>query len=91
MTADNDENDMTKQMSDVLSRLETRLDDMEKGEKPDFLKDKDEKGDKDDKKKEADEDTTEVTKTEEYSDIITSDYLNWMERRSRYIGCSCTL
>ena len=79
MTADNDENDMTKQMSDVLSRLETRLDDMEKGEKPDFLKDKDEKGDKDDKKKEADEDTTEVTKTEEYSDIITSDYLNWME------------
>ena len=76
---ENDENDMTKQMSDVLSRLETRLDDMEKGEKPDFLKDKDEKGDKDDKKKEVDAETTEVAKADEYADIITSDYLNWME------------
>jgi len=78
MTAENDENDMTKQMSDVLSRLETRLDDMEKGEKPAFLEGKDDDK-KDDKKKEADAETTEVTKTEEYSDIITSDYLNWME------------
>jgi len=78
MTAENDENDMTKQMSDVLSRLETRLDDMEKGEKPAFLEGKDDDK-KDDKKKEADAETTEVTKTEEYADIITSDYLNWME------------
>jgi HK97 family phage prohead protease len=77
MTTENDENDMTKQMSDVLSRLETRLDDMEKGKKPAFLEGKDE-DEKDDKKKDADTETTEVTKTE-YSDIITSDYLNWME------------
>lgn len=77
MTTENDENDMTKQMSDVLSRLETRLDDMEKGKKPAFLEGKDE-DEKDDKKKDADTETTEVAKTE-YSDIITSDYLNWME------------
>ena len=79
MTTENDDNEMTKQMSDVLSRLETRLDDMEKGKMPDFLKDKDDDDKKDDKKKEADtEESTEVAKTE-YSDIITSDYLNWME------------
>ena len=78
MTETEDNNDMTKQLGDVLSRLETRLDDMEKGEKPAFLEGKDDKddGDKDDKKKEA---TEEVEKSEEYSDVITSDYLNWME------------
>jgi len=77
MTTENNDEDMTKQMSDVLSRLETRLDDMEKGKKPAFLEGKDE-DEKDDKKKDEDTETAEVTKTE-YSDIITSDYLNWME------------
>ena len=38
--------DMTKQLGDVLTRLEGRLDDMEKGEKPAFLEGKDEKKDK---------------------------------------------
>jgi HK97 family phage prohead protease len=80
MTTENDENDMTKQMGDVLSRLESRLDDMEKGKKPAFLENMDDKDDKkddkDDKKKDED---SEVTKTDEYADIITSDYLNWME------------
>ena len=82
MTTENDENDMTKQLGDVLTRLESRLDDMEKGEKPAFLegKDKDDDDKKDDKKKEA-ADTTEepVEKSNEFSDVITSDYLNWME------------
>ena len=53
MTEEND--DMMKQMSDVLSRLEGRLDSMEKGEVPKGLKehmeDKKDDGDKDDKEK----------------------------------------
>ena len=81
MTTENDENDMTKQLGDVLTRLESRLDDMEKGEKPAFLEGKDDDDKKDDKKKEAAEETTEepVEKSDEFSDVITSDYLNWME------------
>jgi len=81
MTTENDENDMTKQLGDVLTRLESRLDGMEKGEKPAFLEDKKDDDDKkDDKKKEAAEITEEpVEKSNEFSDVITSDYLNWME------------
>ena len=80
-TETEDSNDMTKQLGDVLSRLESRLDGMEKGEKPAFLEGKDEKKDKDDEKKSGDavEETTEVEKSAEYSDVISSDYLNWME------------
>ena len=79
MTAETENEDMTKQLGDVLSRLEGRLDDMEKGKKPAFLEDKDEKKDKDDEKKsEEAEESTEVEKSE-YSDVISSDYLNWME------------
>ena len=83
MTAETEnDNDMMKQLGDVLSRLEGRLDDMEKGEKPAFLKDKDEK---DEDKKEKSEVVADaapeatVEKSEEYSDVITSNYLNWME------------
>ena len=81
MTTENDENDMTKQLGDVLTRLESRLDGMEKGEKPAFLEDKKDDDDKtDDKKNEAAETTEEpVAKSNEFSDVITSDYLNWME------------
>ena len=74
------DNEMMKQLGDVLSRLEGRLDDMEKGEKPAFL-DKE----KDEDKKEKSEDVAEaapeesVEKADEYSDVITSNYLNWME------------
>jgi len=86
-----DNNDMTKQLGDVLTRLEGRLDDMEKGEKPAFLKDKEEK---DDDKKDMDKDKKdksepvegEVEKSEEYSDVITSDYLNWMEDTLKSAG-----
>lgn len=72
-----EENDMMKQMSDVLSRLDSRLDSMEKGDKPEFLEEKKDDS-KDEKKKEAVEEVS-VEKSEEYADIITSDYLNWME------------
>ena len=83
MTAEDNNEDMTKQLGDVLSRLESRLDDMEKGEKPAFLEDKkdDDKKDHDKDKKDKSEDAPvegEVEKSE-YSDVITSDYLNWME------------
>ena len=81
MTAEDNNEDMTKQLGDVLTRLEGRLDDMEKGDKPAFLEGKDEK-DKDDEKKSEDaveETTDEVEKSTEYSDVISSDYLNWME------------
>ena len=87
MTEDNE--DMTKQLGDVLNRLEGRLDDMEKGSMPpalkEAIKDKAESsGDKkeddakkaDDKDKKEDKDDKEKS---EFSDIITSDYLDWME------------
>ena len=86
MTEEND--DMMKQMSDVLSRLEGRLDSMEKG-MPEGLKEhmKEKEGkdaeDKDDKEKAMDEKKDDETKKDveksEFSDVITSDYLNWME------------
>ena len=79
------EDDTMNQMTDVLSRLETRLDSMEKGEKPAFLDDKkdeskDKEAAKDDKKK---EETVEKT---DFSDVITSDYLNWMEDTLKSAG-----
>ena len=85
MTEEND--DMMKQMSDVLSRLEGRLDSMEKGEMPAALKeaiaDKKDSGKdaKDDKEKAADkkDDKEKDVEKSDYSDVITSEYLNWME------------
>jgi HK97 family phage prohead protease len=89
MTEENDD-DMMKQMSDVLTRLEGRLDSMEKG-MPEGLKEhmeskKDSKDEaKDDKEKaymkgdDEKKDEDDKKKSEEFSDVITSDYLNWME------------
>ena len=87
MTEEND--DMMKQMSDVLSRLEGRLDSMEKG-MPEGLKEhmesKKESKDKDEAKDDAekamdkkDDKKEEDVEKSEFSDVITSDYLNWME------------
>jgi len=95
MTDEND--DMMKQMSDVLSRLEGRLESLEgdsvdKGEMPAGLKEhmadkKESKDDKDDKEKaymkgedkDEDKDKEDKKKSEEFSDVISSEYLNWME------------
>ena len=90
MTDEND--DMMKQMSDVLSRLEGRLESLEgdsvdKGEMPAGLKEhmadkKESKDDKDDKEKaymkgeDKDEDKEDKKKSEEFSDVISSEYLN---------------
>lgn len=85
MTEENE--DMTKQLGDVLSRLEGRLDAMEKGSMPPALKeaiaDKKESSEKKDDKEKAsadkkDEDKDDKEKSE-FSDVITSDYLDWME------------
>lgn len=85
-----EENDVMTQMTDVLSRLEGRLDAFEKGMPPQLkeaMKDdkkdmKDEKDmDKDDEKKSED-----VEKSEEYSDVISSEYLDWMENTLKSAG-----
>ena len=93
MTESTDMNTMSE-LSSVLDRINTRLDVMEKGEgeMPKGLKEhmKDKKDDKDeDKGKEmADEEKDEKMygaehkgemEKSEYSDVITQDYLHWME------------
>lgn len=91
------EEDMTAQLGDVLSRLEGRLDAMEKGMPPQLkeaMKDKKEskeepdddkeEKDMDEKKKKDDED--DKKKSEEYSDVISSDYLDWMENTLKSAG-----
>ena len=93
MTETENDNEMMKQLGDVLSRLEGRLDDMEKAmpaplaaamdkkaKKPE-MKDKDGKMASEDvpEEVEAAEAEASVEKSDEYSDVITSEYLNWME------------
>lgn len=82
------------ELSSVLDRINMRLDGMEKGENPfEAMKDKkeEEKDEKssEDKGKEMSEDKDKEDKMyggdqdmaakSEYSDVISSDYLNWME------------
>ena len=81
--------DVMEQMSSVLERLEGRLDSMEKGELPPALaaaqkeskdESKDEKEDKDDKDDKDDKEKS------EFSDVITAEYLNWMEHTLKSAG-----
>jgi HK97 family phage prohead protease len=98
MTDEINDDNVMNQIGDVLGRLETRLDSLEKGKKPAFLEGKDEdkdekKDDKDkmyeekkmDKKDMKDKSDEEVEKSE-YSDVITSEYLNWMEDALKSAG-----
>ena len=92
--------DVMEQMNDVLTRLEGRLDSMEKGELPQALKDaqkkkKEESEDKDEPKKgnymEDKEDDKKDEKKDnkmksEFSDVITSEYLDWMENTLKSAG-----
>ena len=106
MTTEND-------LNNVMSRLEARLDAMEKGELPPALresmnekkddskpkeekeesknpfavkdKDEDKNEDKDEDKKEDDDKMT-YAKGNEYSDVITAEYLNWMEDTLKSAG-----
>ena len=89
-----EETDVMNQMGSVLERLESRLETMEKAtqvepsastdslekkDKPAFLED-----DKKDKKEKSAEDAS-VEKSE-YSDIISAEYLNWMEDTLKSAG-----
>jgi len=89
-----EETDVMNQMGSVLERLESRLETMEKAtqvepsastdslekkDKPAFLED-----DKKDKKEKSVEDAS-VEKSE-YSDIISAEYLNWMEDTLKSAG-----
>ena len=89
------EEDMTAQLGDVLSRLEGRLDAMEKGMPPQLkeaMKDKkddkamDEKKDEKEAMDEKKEEKDDKKKSEEYSDVISSDYLDWMENTLKSAG-----
>ena len=100
MTTEND-------LNNVMSRLEARLDAMEKGELPPALREsmnekkddsepKEEKEesknpfaakDKDeDEDKKEDDDKMTYAKGNEYSDVITAEYLNWMEDTLKSAG-----
>lgn len=85
-----------EQMSDVLARLEGRLDSMEKGEMPPALKEaidakKDSGEDSEPKEKkdmdadDAPEDKDDKEKSE-FSDVITAEYLDWMENTLKGAG-----
>tara|TARA_R110002051_G_scaffold53326_1_gene100675 strand:- start:90 stop:1481 length:1392 start_codon:yes stop_codon:yes gene_type:complete len=88
MTEEN--NDVMTQMTDVLGRLEGRLDSMEKGLP--WLDDKDDKKDSDNGDNGKDDDNGDDKKDKddekksEYSDVITSEYLDWMETSLKSAG-----
>ena len=81
------ETDVTTQLGDVLARLEGRLDSMEKGMPPAMKEAIEAKKDKakDDDKKDDEKKSEEVEKSE-YSDVITSEYLDWMESTLKSSG-----
>ena len=93
----NDDN-VLGELSTVLDRLNGRLDSMEKGDLPPFMQDKKEESEdkpketKDNKEEKDDDDMGDKDKKEnpfakgEYSDVITTDYLNWMENTLKSQG-----
>jgi HK97 family phage prohead protease len=91
------ETEAMSELSSVLDRINLRLDAMEKGEMPEGLKehmkdktddDKPEDEKTEDKgEKMADEDEKEgMYAKSEYSDVITQDYLHWMENTLKSAG-----
>ena len=91
----NDDN-VLGELSATLDRLNGRLDSMEKGDLPPFMEDKKtddapKEEEKDDKKDDDDmsddkEEKMDVEKGDAYSDVITSEYLNWMENTLKSQG-----
>ena len=86
--------DVMNQMNSVLERLEGRLDAMEKGMPPQLKEHmEDKKSKKDDKEKaaykaeaEEEEKKDEKKKSDEFSDVITAEYLDWMENTLKSAG-----
>ena len=87
-----DEINALEELGSVLDRLSKRMDDMEKGDKPAFLEDADsdaddeaDNGDDSEDKKTDDDKMTEKS-NDEYADVISSEYLNWMENTLKSQG-----
>ena len=88
--------DENSDLTEIMSRLESRLDAMEKGELPPQLREhmKSKKGGDEEKKPEKEEgddmkedkDDEKMYKGEEYSDVISSEYLSWMENTLKSAG-----
>ncbi len=88
--------DVMEQMNTVLERLEGRLDSMEKGMPPQFeKKNKKEEEDMPEKKKDMpekaykaddEEEKKDEKKKSEFSDVITAEYLDWMEHTLKSAG-----
>ena len=85
--------DVMEQMNSVLERLEGRLDSMEKGEMPpQFEKKKAKKEEEKDMKDKAaykaedKEEKKDEQKKSEFSDVITAEYLDWMENTLKSAG-----
>jgi HK97 family phage prohead protease len=77
---DSGQTDTLDQLSSVLNRLEGRIDSMEKGENPfEDLKDKKKNDDNGDDDNGDDDNGDEKTEKSEYSDVISSEYLSWLE------------
>lgn len=90
-TTMSEDNDLT----DIMSRLEARLDAMEKGELPPALRESMKEGKKESedseekesqKDKKEDDDMPEDMEKGEYSDVITAEYLSWMEDTLKSAG-----
>lgn len=90
------ETEVVEQLHNVLERLSKRLDDSEEGKKPAFLEGKDDKDKGDDKKEgKSDKDKDEKmayseddgdTANKGFDDVITTEYLNWMENTLKGAG-----
>lgn len=83
--------DENSDLSEIMSRLEQRLDAMEKGELPPQLReamsDKKEGGDEKKDEKESKKEDDEMEKSnDEYSDVISAEYLSWMENTLKSAG-----
>ncbi len=84
------EEQVVEQLHNVLERLSKRLEEDGEDKKPAFLGNKD-KDKKDDKKEEKDEkmnysDEGDYAKGDSFDDVITMDYLNWMENTLKSAG-----
>ena len=84
-----EETDVMNQMGSVLDRLESRLEPMEKAtqvETPAPVENLEKKDDSEDKDKDKKDKSEEVVEKSEYSDVISAEYLNWMEDTLKSAG-----
>lgn len=98
-TTMSDEMNALEELGTVLDRLSKRMEDMEKGDKPAFLEDADSDADDDDDSKDEKDNGDEKDMDEKdgkdamynkandgYADVISSEYLNWMENTLKSQG-----